>query len=155
MRHRFKASPVRSNASGSIESTAPGGAATSRPMPRRHSMPRSGATSPLFRTRGSGDDWRKARGNRVDILILARRGRLALSGGMRYMLATRVGMAISEFSGFSVLPLSEPDNDFHHRRYRPRIPAVPGRGGRTAAPDGAFGLFGNRYFPARADLERL
>src|SRR5882724_1955418 len=61
MRHRFKASPVRSSRWRSIASTAPGGAATSRPMPRRHSMPRSGATSPLFRTRRSGHDRRKTR----------------------------------------------------------------------------------------------
>jgi molecular chaperone HtpG len=49
--------------------------------------------------------------------------------------------------------LNEIDND-HRYRPRRRIPAVPGRGCRTAAPDGAFGLFGNRYFPARTDFER-
>ncbi len=43
----------------------------------------------------------------------------------------------------------------HDHDRRVRIPAVPGRGCRTSEPDGAFGLFRDRYFPARADLERF
>ena len=43
----------------------------------------------------------------------------------------------------------------HGQRARLAGHCIPGRGRRTAAPDGAFGLFGNRYFPARIDLERL
>ena len=57
-------------------------------------------------------------------------------------LATASGIAISNFS---VVRLGEIDNGQQYRRRR-RIPAVPGRGRRASAPDGAFGLFGNRHF---------
>ena len=62
----------------------------------------------------------------------------------------------SLYQGFPRLPAdlpSEPPMTTTERCRR--IPAVPGRGRRTAAPDGAFGLFGDRYLPARADLERV
>src|SRR5882724_8535204 len=72
MRYRFKASPVRSSRWRSIASTAPGGAATSQPMPRRRSRPRSGATSQLFRTRRSGHDRRKTPENSYNTLIHVR-----------------------------------------------------------------------------------
>src|ERR1700709_2244681 len=70
-------------------------------------------------------------------------------------LAIADGIVISDFSAIlRKSALSETDNDRYHR-HRPRLPAVPGRGRRIAAPDGAFGLFGNRYLPARIDLERV
>src|SRR5262245_15532625 len=48
------------------------------------------------------------------------------------------------------------DNANDHRdRYHLRFPTVPGRSFRAFAPDGALRLFGDRYLPARTDLERF
>src|SRR4029077_11349686 len=57
----------------------------------------------------------------------------------------------SLYRGFP-FPVSREDDDCRTHR---RNAAISSRGFRTSAPDGAFGLFGNRYFPARTDFERL
>ena len=59
----------------------------------------------------------------------------------------------SLYQGFPIHALISRAPDDHHDC--PRIPAVPGRGRRTPASDGALGLFGNRHFPARTDFERV
>ena len=60
------------------------------------------------------------------------------------------GGAISTFSHLQFCAQTYDDH-----RYSTAVPTLPGRGLRTPAPDGAFGLFRDRHFPARIDLERL
>src|ERR1700738_5245612 len=138
MRNPFEGSQARLSRSCLTASMGLGGIATSAQMQRRRSRPRSGATSQLFRMTRI----RAERSSRA----------LGVSRHLSGNLATQDSIAIS---GFSRKPAfadqTEPNND--HYRYIRRIPTLPGRGLRAAAPDVAFGLFGNRHLPARTDLE--
>src|SRR6267142_266334 len=153
MPKRFEGSRVRSSRLPSIAFTELGGVVTSQPMQRRRSVPRFSDILRRFRIRRSVNKRRKSLWS-PSIRSSMRGGRPVFLALVPGSLATPNGIAIPDFSAVSAPPLSEPDNDFHHR-HRPHLPTVPGRGGRAAAPDGAFGLFGNRYFPARVDFERV
>src|SRR5258706_1797438 len=158
MPNPFERSHERSSRLHLIAFTELGGVATSARMQRQRSILQSSDTSRLFRTRRPANKGKKACAIRVDILIRARRALPFFGRRCPHNLPPRIILLYRTFPDFrcsaSAPPLSETDND-HYCRRRPRIPALPGRGCRIAAPDGAFGLFGDRYFPARTEFKRL